>query len=98
MNTKNEIDVINYPRDNDVIYIYNPDDTLLTKCDNELLFLHIRLQIAKLYLSGYYFMFNNVRYNINPNGYIQDYPKGLYRNRLNMLVNLLRLKSSTGKN
>lgn len=63
---------------NPPVKIYNPDGTQLCETDNELIFNDIRIQIKDQKLSGYYLIFEGSKCEINNDGELAEWPKGLF--------------------
>ena len=59
----------------DVCKIYNPDDSLLCMCDNELTFLDILCQISRKRLTGYYVIKDGIKYSIQYDGRVDTKDK-----------------------
>lgn len=76
---------------NPSVKIYNPDGTLLCDTNNELVFNDIRIQIKDQKLTGYYLIFEGNKCEINNDGELVKWPKGLFSigtNQLNYLFEI----------
>lgn len=60
------------------VEVYYPDGTLLTVTDNDLVFDYIRNVILDNKAEGFYAIFKDKRYDILPNGRINDWPYGMF--------------------
>lgn len=58
--------------------VFGPGDTFLFRINNFLTMNDIRLQIKKLKLEGYYFLFNGLKLPINNIGRLSNWPPGFY--------------------
>lgn len=63
---------------NKPVKIFNPDGTLLCETDNDLQFNDIRIQIKDQKLEGYYLEFEGERSNIDSDGGVCNWMKGLF--------------------
>lgn len=59
------------------IKVYNPENGLVIKTNEDVLFDYIRVQIAENRLEGYYVIFNERRIPIYPDGRLSEWPEGL---------------------
>lgn len=60
------------------VKIYNPDGTLLCETNNELVFNDIRIQIKDQKLNGYYLIFEGNKCDIDNDGQVIKWPRGLF--------------------
>jgi hypothetical protein len=66
------------------------DDHCIGTCKSSISFDDLRVQIKENKASGYFFMFNNKRYDIQPDGRIYpEYPRDLYREVTDLLTKLV---------
>ena len=63
---------------NPPVKIYNPDGTLLCETNNELIFNDIRIQIKNQNLKGYYLIYEGNKCDIDNDGQLSRWPKGLF--------------------
>lgn len=83
-------DIIPHDIKNFEISIHYPNDELLIYTDNTLVFNDIRLQIKNKKLTGFYVIFNDKKYEINSDGTINNWPKGLFDIEIHQLANLIK--------
>lgn len=83
----------------DRVDLYNSDDELLGTLFNEYELNHIRIQIAKKALHGYYVIWKkHIRIDIESDGSIKTWPEGFYDIQENQLVELFTVKLANIKN
>lgn len=88
-----EIKEINCP----VTQLYSPDGKLIGNIINEYQLNDIRLQIAKLDLSGYYVVWKKseieeVKIEITNEGDLKDFPPGLWDFSMRTFAEIIRVK------
>ena len=69
--------------------VYYPDGTLLTITDNDLVFDYIRNVILDNKAEGFYTIFKDKRYDILPNGRINNWPYGMFDTHSYLLARIL---------
>lgn len=90
-----EIKEINCP----VTQLYSPDGKLIGNIVNEYQMDDVRVQIAELDLSGYYFIWKKseleeVKIDINNLGELSDFPSGLWDFSMKTLAKLVKIRRS----
>ena len=75
-----------------VVTLYSPDGQPVGEIRNETAFDDARLQIAKQCISGFYFMFNNERINIEETGELEHWPKGCYTSTMDANLGIIKAK------
>lgn len=73
--------------------LYNSSDKLIGTIYNEYELNHIRIQIAKRNVYGYYVMWKNQKILIEPDGKIINWPIGFYDIQEKQLAELFKIKS-----
>lgn len=73
------------------VELYSPDNKLIGTIENILQFLDVRVQIMEQKLDNYYIKIGNEEYEIDSNGRVINYPKGLFDTMDKFLDKLLRL-------
>lgn len=68
--------------DDSVVRVYQSnedgEDTFIGVCNSELSFYDLRLQVKEQKLDNIYFIFNEEKHIIRPNGRVSPWPRGLY--------------------
>ena len=78
--------------------LYNPNDELLGTLFNEYEFNHVRIQIARQGLSGYYVLWKkNQKINIESDGRIKNWPSGFYDTQEIQLAELFKIRTENRK-
>lgn len=77
--------------DEPTVELYGPEG-FIGLITNVLSFEDVRLQIASQEMTGYYIKYNNQRINIDYRGELQNWPRGLFDQHMNLLSGLITLR------
>jgi hypothetical protein len=75
---------------NPVVTFYDRDDIKIGSTSNDVEFEYIRLQIAKNEIDGCYLTYNGEKYQIDSNGQLKYWPKGLFDTVTDLIGDILQ--------
>lgn len=78
--------------------LYNSTDELLGTLFNEYELNHVKIQIAKKQLTGYYIIFKEQKIYIDSNGKLDCWPEGLYDTQEIQLAELFKIQRQNAEN
>ena len=72
------------------VVIYEPTHKIIGTVENGEEFADVRAQIAEQFLDGYYILYKDTRYNIEPTGRLKIWPDGLYDGEMEQTARIFR--------